>query len=130
MGACRRYPPAPLAGPKPLETLRQRLEKHRTKPDCAACHNRMDPLGLEHALKELAEGYFEPHICTVAAPVRDDSGHIAAAIGITVPGSEISMALRDKLVAHVVDAGKQLSSRLNFREQIHDETPLPIGRKA
>lgn len=78
----------------------------------------------------LAEGYFEPHICTVAAPVRDDSGHIAAAIGITVPGSEISMALRDKLVAHVVDAGKQLSSRLNFREQIHDETPLPIGRKA
>ena len=28
------------------QTLRQRLEKHRTKPDCAACHNRMDPLGF------------------------------------------------------------------------------------
>ncbi len=27
-------------------TLRQRLEEHRTKPECAACHNRMDPLGF------------------------------------------------------------------------------------
>jgi len=27
-------------------TLRQRLEKHRENPDCAACHKRMDPLGF------------------------------------------------------------------------------------
>ena len=27
-------------------TLRQRLEKHRTTPECAACHSRMDPLGF------------------------------------------------------------------------------------
>lgn len=27
-------------------TLRQRLEKHRLNPDCASCHNRMDPLGF------------------------------------------------------------------------------------
>jgi hypothetical protein len=27
-------------------TLRQRLEKHRTSPECAACHSRMDPLGF------------------------------------------------------------------------------------
>lgn len=27
-------------------TLRERLEAHRTNPDCAACHNRMDPLGF------------------------------------------------------------------------------------
>jgi hypothetical protein len=27
-------------------SLRQRLEKHRTQPDCASCHQRMDPLGF------------------------------------------------------------------------------------
>ena len=27
-------------------TFRQRLEKHREKPACASCHNRMDPLGF------------------------------------------------------------------------------------
>jgi hypothetical protein len=27
-------------------TLRQRLERHRTDPVCAACHRRMDPLGF------------------------------------------------------------------------------------
>jgi mono/diheme cytochrome c family protein len=30
---------------KPL-TLRQRLEVHRQKAECASCHNRMDPLGF------------------------------------------------------------------------------------
>jgi hypothetical protein len=34
---------APEAG---TQTLRQRLEKHRSNPECASCHNRMDPLGF------------------------------------------------------------------------------------
>ncbi|MGV2337223.1 MAG UNVERIFIED_CONTAM: DUF1588 domain-containing protein [Planctomycetaceae bacterium] len=28
------------------QTLRQRLELHRQKPECASCHDRMDPLGF------------------------------------------------------------------------------------
>jgi len=28
------------------QTLRQRLELHRTQPECATCHDRMDPLGF------------------------------------------------------------------------------------
>jgi mono/diheme cytochrome c family protein len=31
---------------KEHQTLRQRLEEHRKDPACAACHNRMDPLGF------------------------------------------------------------------------------------
>jgi mono/diheme cytochrome c family protein len=27
-------------------TFRQRLEQHRSKPECASCHSRMDPLGF------------------------------------------------------------------------------------
>ncbi len=34
-------PGKPLAG-----TLRQRMEQHRVKPDCAVCHQKMDPLGF------------------------------------------------------------------------------------
>jgi hypothetical protein len=46
-------PPPPGAGDLPPDdvnpdklTLRQRLEKHRTKAECASCHARMDPLGF------------------------------------------------------------------------------------
>jgi len=49
-----KVPPAPPnAGELPPDgkdpkglTLRQQLELHRTRPDCASCHNRMDPLGF------------------------------------------------------------------------------------
>ncbi|MFO1066075.1 MAG: DUF1592 domain-containing protein [Pirellulales bacterium] len=48
-------PPAPPPGVPPLsdkdqdkqgKTLRQRLEIHRENPACAACHERLDPLGF------------------------------------------------------------------------------------
>jgi mono/diheme cytochrome c family protein len=46
-------PPPPLVKSLPPDdapveglTLRQRLEKHREQPECAACHLRMDPLGF------------------------------------------------------------------------------------
>ncbi len=47
-------PPAPPAGVPPLDdskvgtdlSLRAQLEKHRTNPNCAVCHNKMDPLGF------------------------------------------------------------------------------------
>lgn len=50
-------PPPPDAGQLPPDdvqsdglTLRARLEAHRTRAECASCHERMDPLGfgLEH----------------------------------------------------------------------------------
>jgi hypothetical protein len=51
---CQDIPPPPpgvdtsLPEPdpdKPL-TLRERLEEHRTNPECAGCHSRMDPIGF------------------------------------------------------------------------------------
>jgi len=46
-------PPPPLVpglpsddAPKEGLTFRQQLEQHRSKPECAACHQRMDPLGF------------------------------------------------------------------------------------
>lgn len=46
-------PPPPTAGQLPPDdhqsdglTLRQRLERHRSNPECASCHARMDPIGF------------------------------------------------------------------------------------
>ena len=46
-------PPPPEAGSLPgndaaggAQSFRERLEKHRTKPECASCHQKMDPLGF------------------------------------------------------------------------------------
>jgi hypothetical protein len=48
-------PPPPPPGVPPLGeatgaavggSLRERMEQHRVKADCAVCHNRMDPLGF------------------------------------------------------------------------------------
>ena len=46
-------PPPPNAGGLPAEdkphnglTFRQQLEKHRSRPECASCHSRMDPIGF------------------------------------------------------------------------------------
>lgn len=46
-------PPPPLVQSLPTDdkpvdglTLRQRLEKHRSDPNCASCHSKLDPLGF------------------------------------------------------------------------------------
>lgn len=48
---CAAPPPPPAAvpappAPEPGETERERLERHRTDPSCASCHNLIDPLGF------------------------------------------------------------------------------------
>lgn len=77
----------------------------------------------------LAEGYFEPMICTVAAPVRDGSGHIVAAIGLTVPGAGIAPALREQLAAQLCEASAELSARLNYRNDV-SAAPESAGASA
>jgi DNA-binding IclR family transcriptional regulator len=77
----------------------------------------------------LAEGFFESHICTVAAPVRDQEGRIAAAIGITIPGSDIPAEKHDEFVAAVRTSAERLSSLLNFRpEPSTHAVVVPIRR--
>ncbi len=50
LGAPPSPPPAGVEALKetrgPAGTLRQQLEQHRSNPDCASCHRRMDPLGF------------------------------------------------------------------------------------
>lgn len=78
----------------------------------------------------LAEGYFEAQICTVAAPVHDDAGRVAAAIGLTVPGAAIPVAGRDALVAQVRQAAAELSRHLNYRAPPAVDPPGPSAAAA
>ncbi len=79
----------------------------------------------------LAEGFFEPHISTVAAPVFGDNGHVVAALGLTVPGARIPEDRQAALVATVRGAATQLSTLLNYQPSAGGDgnvTPLPKKR--
>lgn len=74
----------------------------------------------------MAEGFFEPHISTVAAPVHDDQGHVVAALGLTVPGAHIPDDKQAPLVAHVRGAAMQLSTLLNYQPEPQEEQPVAV----
>ncbi|WP_397473187.1 IclR family transcriptional regulator [Pusillimonas sp.] len=60
----------------------------------------------------IAEGFFEPNISTVAAPVFSQDGLVAAALGVTVPEGKIPQTQRQALVDNVVAAAAHLSECL------------------
>ena len=62
----------------------------------------------------VSDGYYESHISTVAAPVFGEGKHVAAAIGLTVPGGRVPEEQRASLVAVVKGAAAELSSLLNY----------------
>jgi hypothetical protein len=81
----------PDDAPKEGLTFRQRLEKHREKPECAGCHSRMDPLGF--GLENFdAIGRWRTGIA--GAPV-DASGVMADGTKFSGPGE-----LKAYLLAH------------------------------
>ena len=63
----------------------------------------------------LGEGFFEASISTIAAPVRDHSSRIVAALGVTIPSSHIETDLLEGLVQRVRASADELSSLLNYQ---------------
>jgi DNA-binding IclR family transcriptional regulator len=61
----------------------------------------------------LEEGFFERGISTVAAPVRDHSGKVVAALGATIPEPRIAADKLDVVVARVRAAADELSRLLD-----------------
>lgn len=60
------------------------------------------------------EGFFEASISTVAAPVRDHSGKVMAALGATIPSAHIEPGRLDGLVLKVQSSANELSHLLNY----------------
>jgi len=67
----------------------------------------------------MGEGFFETNISSVAAPVRDHSGHIIAALGVTVNSGRFKDAQLDperleRIVQGVCRSAHELSGLLNY----------------
>jgi IclR family transcriptional regulator, pca regulon regulatory protein len=74
---------------------------------------RTGPGGLAVEDEELAAGLY-----AIAAPVRDDGGAVAAAVGLSAPSSMISLKeMRDALAPHLLAAADRISARLGYRRE-------------
>jgi DNA-binding IclR family transcriptional regulator len=65
----------------------------------------------------LQEGFFETSISTIAAPVRDHSGRVVAAMGATIPSPHIESDQLDLIVVKVRDTANELSRLLDHAPQ-------------
>ena len=62
----------------------------------------------------LGEGFFEANISSVAAPVRDHSGHIVAALGATITSDHIEESRIDEMVQRVRNTADDISGLLDY----------------
>jgi len=62
----------------------------------------------------LGEGFFESNISTIAAPVRDHSGHIVAALGATITSGHIEESRMGEMVQRVRLTADEISGLLNY----------------
>ncbi|MFK3794498.1 MULTISPECIES: IclR family transcriptional regulator [Pseudomonas] len=69
------------------------------------------------------EGFFETTISTVAAPVRDQSGSTAAALGVTIPTIQVGHLNYNELLLQVRRSADELSRLLNYNSAAHDGQP-------
>lgn len=83
--------------PSSLDELAARIE-----------HDRAQGYGV-------SEGAFEAGICAIAAPVRDATTRIVAAVSITIPAPRIAPDLLPGLAGRVCDAAARLSERMGQR---------------
>jgi len=67
----------------------------------------------------LQEGFFEASISTIAAPVRDRTGKVAAALGATIPASRLPQEELDRMVGKVRETAGELSRLLGYRPHRH-----------
>jgi len=79
----------------------------------------------------LSEGFFEPNISTVAAPVRDHSGRVVAALTATVSAPQLDEAQRPQWIEQVCKAAAELSQQLNYRPPKKDNiVPIHISTES
>lgn len=76
----------------------------------------------------LGEGFFESSISTIAAPVRDHTGHIVAALGSTIPAAQIEPDRIEGLVTRVRAAADEISGLLNYQPRQGAAAVLPLSR--
>jgi DNA-binding IclR family transcriptional regulator len=77
----------------------------------------------------LGEGFYEASISTIAAPVRDDSTRIVAALGVTIPSAHIDAGRLDELVQRTRAAADELSRLLNYSPGTSAAKVVPLRNR-
>jgi DNA-binding IclR family transcriptional regulator len=68
-----------------------------------------------------SEGFFESTISTIAAPVRDETSRIVAALGVTIPTAQIGHVNFNEVLLQVRRSADELSRLLNYNSaSAHD----------
>ncbi|KWT67191.1 Transcriptional regulator, IclR family [Comamonas testosteroni] len=75
-------------------------------------------------------GFYESSISTIAAPVRDHSGRVIAALGVTLASAQIDPGRQTELVPRVCAAADELSELLNYRPQSSAQVLSITSRRA
>jgi DNA-binding IclR family transcriptional regulator len=75
-------------------------------------------------------GFYESSISTIAAPVRDHSGRVIAALGVTLASAQIDPERQAELVPRVCAAADELSELLNYRPQSGAQVLSITSRRA
>jgi len=102
------------------------------------CYTQYTPETIEQLYEQIRDdaerGYaisqslFERGISVVSAPVRNDSGRIAAVITTTIPRPEIDTSLLNSgLIDKVRQAASELSRRLNYRPGTESKYMKSLG---
>ncbi len=125
----------PMAGVK-KETVRGKLERHRSDPNCTACHQRIDPLGLAfdnydaigrwRTVETVRDG-------TGADPRLDPSGELpdgrtfadAAALKKLFVADEdrFAAALAEKLATYALRRGVTFGDRADLQRVVDGAKP-------
>jgi hypothetical protein len=98
-------------------SLRQRMEQHRAKPDCAVCHERMDPLGfgLENydgiGAWRTSEGRFEIDPSGVLPGGQSFSGPQELKSILKARKDEFVKCLAEKMLTYGLGRGVEYSDR-------------------
>lgn len=115
---CQPPPPAPPgvpdleeSRPKPNETLREVLERHRTAPNCRVCHEEMDGLGLGLEPFDLVGRFREDGNDTFSGP----DGPLAA---LLARGEQFERCLTKQLLAYALGRGFDGPEDLDVAAQI------------
>lgn len=72
------------------------------------------------------QGFYESHISTIAAPVRDHSGRVVAALGATITTAQIEAARMDEMALQVRAAANELSALLNYAPAAAGRNVVPL----
>jgi DNA-binding IclR family transcriptional regulator len=63
-----------------------------------------------------SESFFETGISAIAAPVRDGTGRVVAALSVTIPKATLpARSTREEILRHLLAAAANLSHHLNYR---------------